>query len=132
MHERGRAHAARRVARRVGRRRDDAERLERSGLLEFEAELARFLTVERGRATLLGPLQMARGALAELRDRVLPERAAMLRAPVDGLMAQLDELGPRLEGVRQRRRALGGVGVRRRHESRGRVEHVECCACVEA
>ena len=90
----------------LGRVKPDAARLEGSGLLTFEAELARFLTVERGRAKLLGPLQMADGAIVDLRDRVLPERELLLRAPVEALLRQLDALEPRLEGVRQRRRDL--------------------------
>ena len=89
-----------------GRVKQEAALVERSGLLPFEAELARFLTVERGRAKLLGPLQMADGTLADLRDRVLPEREALLRAPVEALLGQLDTLAPRLEGVRQRRSNL--------------------------
>lgn len=97
-----------------GRVKGDAARLAGSGLLAFEAELARFLTVERGRAKLLGPLQMADGALVDLRERVLPEREAMLRAPVDALLAKLDELEPGLESVRQRRHALvATLGTRR-------------------
>jgi hypothetical protein len=90
----------------LGRVKADVERLERSGVLEFEAGLARFLTTERGRVKLLGPLQTASGTLAELRDSVIVEREAMLRAPVDALLQQLDDLQPRLEGVRQQRVAL--------------------------
>lgn len=90
----------------LGRVRQRSALVAGSGVPELEAALARFLTVERGQVKLLGPLQSAAGAVADLRDRVLPEREAMLRAPVDALVRQLDDLEPRLEGVRAQRRAL--------------------------
>jgi len=90
----------------LGRVKDDPKRLAGSGLVELETALARFLTVERGRVKLLGPSQAAASTLSDLRERVIPEREALLRAPVDALVARLDALEPRLEGVRQQRKAL--------------------------
>ncbi len=90
----------------LGRVKGMAGRLETSGLPEFESALAHFLTTERARAKMLGPSQAAAGAIADLRDGVLPERAALLRAPVEALLDRLDELAPRLLQVRERRAAL--------------------------
>ena len=90
----------------VGRVRGEPARVEASGFLAFETELARFLTLERGRVKLVGPLHSARAAIDELRTSVLPERERLLRAPVDALAARIDDLGPRLAGVRQQRAEL--------------------------
>ncbi len=98
----------------VGRVRGEHARIEASRFLAFEAELARFLTVERGRVKLVGPLHAARGAVEDLRATVLPERERLLRAPVEALEARIEDLGPRLAGVRQQRAELVRLlGVRR-------------------
>ena len=98
----------------LGRVKGDETRLTGSGVPALEAALARFLTIERGRVKLLGPFQSAEGAVADLRDRVLPEREAMLRAPVDALVARLDALQPGLLAVQEQRRALVAALAARR------------------
>jgi len=90
----------------IGRVKEQPERLAASGLPVFESGLAHFLTTERARAKMLGPSQAAAAAIADLCDNVLPEREALLRAPVDALEERLDELAPRLVQVRRRREAL--------------------------
>ena len=90
----------------LGRVQEQPDRLAESGLPDFEAALARFLTRNRARAKMLGPSQAAAAAITDLLHSVLPEREAVLRAPVTQLEARLEELMPRLVQVRQRREAL--------------------------
>ncbi|MCB9760560.1 MAG: dynamin family protein [Alphaproteobacteria bacterium] len=98
----------------AGRLRDDPERVQRSGLPEFEADLESFLARERGQVKIQGPLKVARDAATRCLEQTLPQAEDFLRQPVEALRQRYADLQPELEEARKRRaRAVRTVERRR-------------------
>ncbi|MBD2487194.1 dynamin family protein [Aulosira sp. FACHB-615] len=76
-----------------GRIEDDAERVTKSGMLQVEQELERFLANERGKIKILRPAREVQTAIKAARDTI-PQRHAMLNIDLKTLEA-------RLEGARE-------------------------------
>ncbi|BAY16336.1 bacterial dynamin-like protein [Anabaenopsis circularis NIES-21] len=76
-----------------GRIEDDAERVSKSGMLQVEQELERFLANERGKIKILRPAREVQTAIKAARDTI-PQRHAMLNIDLKTLEA-------RLEGARE-------------------------------
>ena len=79
---------------------------ENSGIPAFAQALERFLSGERGRVKLTGPLHAGIISLHEVLRVDLPEREAMLAQPLAELQARYLEAQPRLDSLRAQREAL--------------------------
>ena len=72
-----------------GRIENDGERVTKSGMLEVEQELERFLANERGRLKILRPAREVQNAIYAAR-RIIPERESMLKTDVKTLEARFE------------------------------------------
>ncbi len=99
---------------RVGPQAPDPAALEASGLPAMERALERFLVTERGRLKLAAPRGAALAVLRELEHETIPQRAALLAAPLAELEAHIETQRPRLaELQRQRQRLVRDLERRR-------------------
>ncbi|MDR0966963.1 MAG: dynamin family protein [Myxococcales bacterium] len=98
----------------LGKKHGDDAKLDRSGLMRFEAALERFLATERGRVKLLTPLQMAEAALREAVTELIPYSESLLLQPLEQLTKAYEEQRPKLVEIEnQRDRLLRSVERRR-------------------
>lgn len=81
-----------------GRIENDAERTEKSGMVQVEQELEKFLANERGRVKILRPAREIQTAIYSVR-RTIPERESMLKT-------DLKTLESRFEGAQEPLRRL--------------------------
>jgi GTPase SAR1 family protein len=96
-----------------GRKEGRSDLVEASHLPRFEAALEEFLSKERGRAKLRGPQTAAENAVRAL-AALIPERAGLLKRPVEELREEYQRQRPRLdEAERQAERMLHTVERRR-------------------
>lgn len=72
-----------------GRIENDAERTEKSGMVQVEQELEKFLANERGRIKILRPAREMQNAIYAAR-RTIPERESMLKTDVKILEARFE------------------------------------------
>ncbi len=89
-----------------GRLDGDEERLKRSGVVELELALARFLTMDRGRVKLLRPARELMTGLREAKSEVIPQQLAMLGLDQEELQVRYDRIKPALEDAEERRRQI--------------------------
>lgn len=87
----------------LGRLNGDKAALARSGLPDMESALERFLVTERGRVKLAAPRGAALETLDHLEREAIPQREALLAAPLAELEAQIAEQQPKLEELRRQR-----------------------------
>jgi GTPase SAR1 family protein len=98
----------------VGKKAPNAAKLERSGLVPFEAALEGFLATERGRVKIQAPLRMAQTAVREALAELIPRAESMLSQPLEQLLKTYEAQRPRLEELEtQRERMLRTVERRR-------------------
>ncbi len=89
-----------------GRHDGDEERIKRSGILELEIALSRFLTTDRGRVKLLRPVRELLTALREAKTEVIPQQLAMLGLNQDELQSRYNQVKPELEDAEEQRRQI--------------------------
>jgi GTPase SAR1 family protein len=96
-----------------GRLRGRAELLAQSNVPALETALETFLSSERGRVKLRGPLRTAENAVQEALLQLLPHRENLFRQPLEEVRRKLEQQRPRLdEAERQRERILRSVDRR--------------------
>lgn len=82
-----------------GRLQADMNALEVSNIQPFESALEEFLTTERGRAKLRGPLKIGSQAIQQGLTEVLPQREQLAKTPLQALKKLYAEQLPKLEAA---------------------------------
>lgn len=80
-----------------GRIENDNELLDNSGILEFEKDLERFLTKDRGRIKLMVPIKNILNGIDKARNEIIPNRKKMLNESIQDIEKKYEEIKPRLE-----------------------------------
>ena len=114
-----------------GRLNSDLNALEASNIQSFETALEDFLTKERGRVKLRGPLKLAMNAVKQGLNEVLPNRENLAKTPLQALKTLYAEQAPKLESAERMQakivRAIDrrGEAIKRQSKSMIQLIHSE-------
>lgn len=87
--------------------------LDSSNIPAFETALEDFLATERARVKLRGPIKVAKAAVDECLQKIIPQREALARRPLEDLKRIAAQQRPRLEAAeRQQERILRTIDKR--------------------
>jgi len=89
-----------------GRCDGNAERLRRSGLLELESDLARFLVEDRGKVKLMQPVRGLSAEIGRALSDTIPSQSRMLDQSLGDLEEKYGRIKPRLDDAEGRRKAI--------------------------
>lgn len=87
----------------IGREENDERAVERSGILELEASLSKFLVEERGKIKLLRPARQLNGAIQSALQDSIPSQRKMLESDIADFQKRYDQAQPQLKKATKNR-----------------------------
>jgi len=89
-----------------GRRRKDRAKVDGSGMLGMERDLASFLVTQRGKIKILQPSRELKRACAELANKILPSERGLLELSLEELEKKYRAVIPKLDALRREREQI--------------------------
>lgn len=106
-----------------GRMNKDGEKLEASGMLEFEDSLSDFLINKRGKIKLLQPAKELSLKIHEIQNSIIPAQRKMLESKIEDIKKKYEEVQPKLDQAeRQKNHIIQRINLHRQ-ELRDTIEH---------